>query len=103
MLCQVDSFLHASALRRPFPNRFYGELVTSWLVSLWRLEERCAGLDSGHMSCSFREYLKALIHPLSGHMSGPSEFLKNQSKSQKIKKQNDIMYIYALNILYDIM
>jgi len=62
-LARVNSFSRASALRRGFPNRSYGELVTSWLVSLWRLEGRCVGLNSGYRPCSLWEFFKSSHSP----------------------------------------
>ena len=35
-----------------------------WLVSPWRLEERCVRLNSGYRPYSLRELLKTPIHPL---------------------------------------
>ena len=35
-----------------------------WLVSPWRLEERCVRLNSGYRLCSLGELLKTPIHPL---------------------------------------
>ena len=57
-LARINWLSLASVLSRVSPNRSYGELVTCWLVSSWRLEEKCVGLNLGHRLCSLREFFR---------------------------------------------
>ena len=59
-----------------FSNCSLGEIVMSFLVLPWQLEERCIGLILGYRSCSLGEFSKASIHPLLAR-SGPTVSLCN--------------------------
>ena len=45
----MNRFTFVSTLRRVFPNRSLGELITSWLVSPRGLEKMCVKLNLKHI------------------------------------------------------